>query len=117
MSRQNIGQSGEDIAESYLKRRGLRIIGRNIKRAGVEADILARDGKTMVVVEVKTKTSHDFGLPQEMVGPRKQRQLRRFARSLLAEHGLIAIRVDVVAVTMGGGEPEVEHLINVVEDK
>lgn len=116
MTKRAVGDVGEEIAADYLQKQGLKIIDRNVMRHGVEADIVARDGRCWVIAEVKTKYGHDYGLPQEMVGPRKRGQLRRFARSLLAEHGDIPIRIDVVAVTMSQGEkPVIEHLVNVVE--
>lgn len=111
-----IGAAGEAIATQFLLQAGFKILGRNVVRVGVEADILAQHGKTTVVVEVKTKTHLDYGLPQEMVGYHKQKRLRRFAESLLAENPRQAVRVDVVAVTLTDGEPVIEHLENVVEE-
>jgi len=116
MTKRAVGTGGEDIAEAFLRKRGLKVIGRNIIRHGVEADILAKDGRVWVVIEVKTKFGTDFGLPQEMVGYHKQRQLKRFAQSLISEHGDIPIRIDVVAVTLGQAEPRIEYLQNVVEE-
>lgn len=116
MTKRAVGDIGEEIAAEYLISRGFHIVDRNVVRHRVEADILAREGKTWVIVEVKTKYGHEYGLPQEMVGPHKQQQLRRFANSLISEHGEIAVRIDVVAVTLARGEePQIEHLVNVVE--
>lgn len=115
MSKRSVGTAGEDVALDFLRHKGMKIIGRNMIRAGVEADIVAKDGRCVVVVEVKTKYGLEYGLPQEMVHPWKQRQLRRFAKSWLAQYGECAIRIDVVAVTFGDGEPQIEYLQNVVE--
>ncbi|MFA6082509.1 MAG: YraN family protein [Patescibacteria group bacterium] len=114
MENKQVGRIGEDIATDFLRKLHFKIIGRNVIRAGVEADILAEDGKCVVIVEVKTKTSDEYGLPQEMVGPAKQHQLIRFAKSYLSEYGEVAIRIDVVAVTLTNDEPVIEHLKNCV---
>lgn len=116
MDKLGIGPEGEEIASLFLKNKGWKILGRNVKYSGVEADIVAKDGKTIVIVEVKTKYSADYGAPQEMVGPNKQRQLKRFAHSWLSKYGECAIRIDVIAVKINRGEPEIEHIINAVEE-
>lgn len=116
MTKQSTGREGEEAAALYLMSQGYTIIDRNVKQYGVEADILAKQGRTWVIVEVKTKHALDFGLPQEMVGPRKQGQLRRFARGLLADHGEIPVRVDVIAVRLDQEPPHLEHLQSVVEE-
>jgi len=115
MTKQSVGKLGEELATQYLESRGIHVFERNVKLGGVEADILAKDGKETVVVEVKTKSSSAFGLPQEMVGYYKQRQLRKFVRYWLAINGEGPIRVDVIAITLTEPEPTVEHLKNVVE--
>ncbi len=114
MSKQAVGQHGEELAAQFLISRGFKIIGRNVKQDGVEADIVAQDGKTMVIVEVKTKRGLEYGLPQEMVGWHKQQQLRKLARGF-SSRGFKNIRIDIVAVTLGQSEPKIEHLVNVVE--
>ena len=115
MTNRITGQRGEEIAAQWLLDHGFEIIARNVVKAGVEADIVAKEADEYVVVEVKTKHSHAYGLPQEMVGWHKQQQLRRFVGALQAGMGEIAVRVDVVAVTIIGEEVSVEHLRNVVE--
>ncbi len=116
MTKRAVGDTGEDIAAEFLERQGLTILDRNVVRHGVEADILAKQGKTWVIVEVKSKHGAAYGRPQEMVGPQKQRQLRRFAHSLLAEKGDVLLRIDVIAVDLSANPPHIEHLVNVVEE-
>jgi putative endonuclease len=115
MTKQSIGQEGEELATKYLEARGIKIISRNVKLGGVEADIIAKDGKEIVVVEVKTKTNLAFGLPQEMVGYRKQGQLRKFVAYWMQLHPRDRVRIDVIAVCLEDKPPGIEHLINVVE--
>ena len=61
----SVGKFGEDLALIYLKRQGYKIIERNFRIRGGEIDIIAQDNNTLVYIEVKTRTSHAFGLPEE----------------------------------------------------
>ena len=74
-ARQRLGSEGESIARKELENLGYRIIERNYRTRFGEIDIVADDGGTVVFVEVKTKTSGDFGDPVEEVTPQKQRQI------------------------------------------
>ena len=74
-ARQRLGSEGEALAGAELERRGYRIIERNYRIRSGEIDIVAEDEGTIVFVEVKTKTSGDFGDPVEEVTPQKQRQI------------------------------------------
>ncbi|MDP1761358.1 MAG: YraN family protein, partial [Deltaproteobacteria bacterium] len=79
-----------------------------------EIDLIARQGKVLVVVEVKTRRGSSFGAPQEAVTPTKQGRLRRLADYYLKQKGLTGtpVRFDVVAVTLAGDEPQVEIIPN-----
>src|SRR5688572_8197869 len=74
-ARQRLGSEGEGLAGAELERLGYRIIERNYRIRSGEIDIVAEDEGTIVFVEVKTKTSGDFGDPVEEVTPQKQRQI------------------------------------------
>ena len=65
----NLGKRGEDIAARFLLEKGLALIARNFRDKFGEIDIIAKDRETLVFVEVKTRRSHRFGLPQEAVTP------------------------------------------------
>ena len=112
-SRNELGQSGEDLAAGYLARRGWRILGRNVRcgRTG-EIDIVAERGGILAFVEVKTRTSSRFGTPGEAVTWRKQARIRALARQYLAtaKPRAAAIRFDVVEVRSGAGGATVTHL-------
>ena len=89
------------------------ILERNWRCELGEIDIVARDGTTMVVCEVKTRTSIAFGPPIDAVTPRKAARLRRLAVRWLADHPEhpTEIRIDVVGILLPvRGEPVVEHL-------
>lgn len=108
-----VGRRGEDIAESYLEARGLRILDRNWRCRDGEIDLVALDGAVVVIVEVKARTSLAYGHPFEAVDARKLARLHRLAVAWCRDH-LPAVppwRVDVVGVLDdGSGSPAVEHL-------
>lgn len=109
------GHLGEDLATQELNNKGYKILDRNLRLPVGEIDILAKDGKTIVIVEVKTKTSDIYGHPAEMVGKHKQRKLCQLARSLELQYPLRQIRIDVIAVDTSYDPPTLEHLIDVVD--
>lgn len=114
-----VGRFGEDAAAQYLTSVGMAILERNWRCRYGEIDIVAHDGPTLVVCEVKTRTSEAFGSAAEAVTPRKLRRLRHLAYRWLDEHDLHAprIRIDVIAVTrplIGG--TRIEHLRGVDDD-
>jgi putative endonuclease len=83
------GRRGEDLAHRYLRRQGLTIVARNYRqRSGSgELDIVARDGDTLVFVEVKARASAEFGSPDRAVGLEKEKYLRRAAGEYLRRTG------------------------------
>jgi len=95
-----LGRLGEDRAVRYLQREGFEILQRNYRSPFGEIDIIAREEETLVFVEVKTRSTKAFGLPQEAVNRRKQRQLIRTAQAYLGEKGgvLPPCRFDVIAL-------------------
>jgi putative endonuclease len=104
MNRQNdrqIGAAFEEKACTYLKQRGLRILERNFRIRQGEIDIVARDGKTLVFVEVKYRKNTAKGRPEEAVDIRKQRQICKIALFYLSFRKLplaTPCRFDVVAI-------------------
>ncbi|MGI9859773.1 YraN family protein [Moorella naiadis] len=106
MARQRRGLIGEAAATAYLEQKGYRIVERNYRCPLGELDIIALDGREMVFLEVRTRSSTAFGTPQESVDARKQLRLRRLAAYYLIARGLAgqACRFDVVAVMLDGRE-------------
>ncbi len=106
-----LGKSGEDLACLELRRRGYAIVARRYRTRAGEIDIVARDGGTLVFVEVKTRRSLRFGHPAEAVTARKQAKIRAMACDYLARAALgdCPCRFDVVAVTLrASGAPRIE---------
>lgn len=116
-ARLSLGAWGEDYAARYLRKQGLKILQRNLRTPVGEIDIVARDRKTLVFVEVKTRQSQQFGTPQEAVGTHKQRQIIRTAQWYLSEHpaGKLQPRFDVVALLKMGDQVQVEHIVSAFE--
>lgn len=109
-----VGRFGEQLAVDTLVAGGLTILERNWRCADGELDIVAREGKTLVFVEVKTRSSIAFGDPAEAVQPPKTARVRRLAVRWLVEHPdpyWPQIRFDVIAVVrLGPDGPVVTHL-------
>ena len=114
-----LGDRGERTAVSYLKRQGMRILGRGYRNSYGEVDIIALDGRQIVFVEVKTRTSLEKGQPFEAVDRRKQQTLTQIALSWLKQNHRLehSARFDVVSIVWppGSREPEITHFRNAFE--
>ena len=111
------GKKGEDIAVVYLKSAGYRIVERNYKCLFGEIDIVAKDGDTVVFVEVKSRKSEEFGDPQVAVGLEKQKKISKISLKYLEEKHLYHCnaRFDVVAIKMLPSGNKVELIQNAFE--
>jgi len=110
-----LGRTGEDIACEHLRRKGYAIVERGFRLFRGEIDVVARDGDTLVFVEVKTRADESHGRPEESVTPAKQRQIRRIAQGYLVRNGCgdIACRFDVVAILIRGPDDcRLEHFVD-----
>ncbi len=102
MDRQQIGRVAEDTAVTFLESQGVAIILRNARFRLGELDIVARDGDTLIIVEVRKRSSNQFGGAAASVDFRKQAKLRRAAALLLRQRKDLTglrVRFDVVALT------------------
>ena len=105
------GADGEVAACRYLEAKGWSILARNWRAGRDELDIVARDGNVLVVVEVKTRTTEAYGLPQESVGIVKQRRLIRAAEAYLDQVGEdLDVRFDIISVVLHPSGPRLEHI-------
>ena len=100
--RRSLGKRGEEEAARFLKKRGFRIVDRNVRSRFGEIDLVARDGKTLVFVEVKARRESDGDPPEAAVTGGKQRRLGQLAQHYLKwkRLGEVPCRFDVVAVTL-----------------
>lgn len=106
------GAEGEERAVRALKKSRYKIVERNFRTPAGEIDIVARDGKCLVFVEVRTRSSVEFGLPQETILARKRKRLCNAARWYIQKNRIedVECRFDVVAVMMEdeNSSPKVE---------
>ncbi|MBM4276913.1 MAG: YraN family protein [Deltaproteobacteria bacterium] len=110
MQKKELGKKGEEIALRFLKKNGYRILEKNYICKMGEMDIIGKEKDTLVFIEVKTRTSTEFGPPQLAVNSRKQKQLSRVALNYLNEKRLkdVKARFDVVAILLRQKEEEIE---------
>ena len=112
-----VGDWGENLAAEFLSGKNYRIIGRNVRPdRRDEIDIVARQGETLVFVEVKTRGREDFGSPASAVDADKRHVLNRAAAAYLRKAGYpdLFYRFDVVEVIgqPDEAEPELRHIEN-----
>ncbi|MCM1289253.1 MAG: YraN family protein [Corallococcus sp.] len=100
MNTRNIGFAGEDVAVRYLSKHGYKILERNYRASHGEIDIIAKHKDYYVFVEVKCRTSVQFGLPREAVTARKQQTIIQCAKVWLVQNRLygVPVRFDVVEI-------------------
>jgi putative endonuclease len=114
--KQAIGRYGERVAAAHLRDVGMTILATNWTCKYGEIDIVARDGSTLVICEVKTRTGTTHGSGLEAVTGQKATRLRRLAAYWLEVHGVQpdAVRIDVVSVLVPArGAPQVERVTGV----
>ena len=112
-----LGRRGEDEAAAYLRQQGYRIVARRARVLRGDIDIVAVDGRTVVFVEVRSRSDTSHGHPAETVGYRKQRRIAELATAYIRRHRLqdCHVRIDVVTVPFAaeaGSSPVVEHFRN-----
>ena len=108
-----LGRQGEELAAGFLAKAGLVVLERNWRCKDGEIDIVALDGRALVICEVKTRSGVRFGTPLEAITRQKAWRLRKLAVLWVNAHGLIfeTIRIDVVGVLRSAsGEFTIEHV-------
>jgi putative endonuclease len=117
LAKDALGKYGEDLAARHFVGAGLTILARNWRCDAGELDIVALDRDTLVIAEVKTRTSTAYGLPAEAITHRKADKLRELALRWLQENpgGGRDVRFDLVSVVVPRrGGPQLEHLRGVL---
>lgn len=109
----DLGKKGEAAAINYLKEQGYIIVETNWVFQKAEIDIIARQGNTLAIVEVKTRSTLNFGNPQDFVDPKKIKLLVKAVNAYVnQEHLDIEIRFDIIAIHKEGELFNIEHLKN-----
>jgi putative endonuclease len=118
--RKRMGGQGEAAADRYLRSHGYTILAHNWRTRAGEIDLVAEREGVLVFVEVKARTSHQFGRPEEAVTPAKRRRLIRTAQAYLQSRGTedAAWRVDVIALDLdrSGGVLRLDHYQDAVDN-
>ncbi len=113
-----LGERGEKLAAQFLRRSGFKILYRNFRAPhGGEVDIVCRDDDTLVFVEVKTRSSEDFGSPAEAVNRDKQKLIARGAMAWLRllDHSDVFFRFDIVEIVIEENVPRFSLIKNAFE--
>ena len=115
--RQKFGKESESVAVRYLKRNGYKILEQNYRNKIGEIDIIAKDKKTLVFVEVKATRTDSFGNPKWAVTPKKQRKISMVALYYLkaTKQNNAKARFDVVAIISSIDNPRIELIKNAFE--
>ncbi|MBE8725052.1 YraN family protein [Flavobacterium hungaricum] len=110
-----LGKKGEELAAAHLKENGYKILVRNYVFQKAEIDIIAQKESVLAIVEVKTRSSLDFGAPQDFVKPKKIQLLIKAVNAYINDREKdfgedLEIRFDIVAVHKNGELFAIEHL-------
>lgn len=107
----DLGKQGEATAVAYLRENGYEILEQNFVFQKAEIDIIARKKDWLIVVEVKTRSSIDFGSPEDFVNKKKIKLLVKAIDEYVQQSGLdLEIRFDIIAVVKKNGNFNIEHL-------
>lgn len=106
-----LGKKGEQLAVDHLLKNGYEIVERNYRFEKAEVDIIARSNDTLAIIEVKTRSSADFGNPQDFVKPKQIKNLVKAVDAYVNDNALdVEVRFDIVAIVKQGKGFDIEHL-------
>lgn len=106
-----LGKKGEKIAVDYLLEKGFQIIERNYRFQNAEVDIIAKRDDLLIAIEVKTRSSIEFGDPQDFVSPKKIKLLVSAIDHYVIEKNLdVEVRFDIIAIVIKNNKENIEHI-------
>ena len=106
-----LGKKGEQLAVDYLIEKGYTIVKRNYRFEKAEVDIIAKIKDTLAIVEVKTRSSTDFGNPQDFVKPKQIKNLVKAIDEYVTINQLeVEVRFDIIAIVKEGSSFNIEHI-------
>jgi len=110
-SHNETGKTGELLAKEHLMQKGYTILEQNWRYKRSEVDLIARIGNTFVFIEVKTRNTEFFGMPESFVTDKKQEQLAKAAEAYCTEYAddNMDVRYDIIAVILNAHEKKVQH--------
>lgn len=108
-----LGKKGEQLAVDYLAKKNYEIVERNYRFDKAEVDIIALKDEILAIVEVKTRSTLDFGNPQDFVKPKQIKNLVKAVDEYVTENDLdVEVRFDIIAIVKEEKEFKIEHLEN-----
>ena len=108
-----LGKKGEQLAVDFLLENGYEIIERNYRFDKAEVDIIAQKKDILAIIEVKTRSTTNFGDPQDFVKPKQIQRLVKAVDEYVTVNGLdVEVRFDIIAIVKTGKRFEIEHLEN-----
>jgi putative endonuclease len=108
-----LGKKGEQLAVDFLLKENYKIIERNYRFDKAEVDIIARKDDILAIIEVKTRSTKDFGDPQDFVKPKQIKNLVKAVNEYVIENNLESeVRFDIIAVVKEKKGFSIEHLEN-----
>ena len=106
-----LGKFGEELAVAFLQQNGYEILETNWTFQKAEIDIIAQKENTLAVVEVKTRSSIEFGLPQDFVKPKKIQLLVKAINEYVISNDLdVEVRFDIIAIVHEGNKTIIKHI-------
>jgi len=111
------GEQGENLACSFLQRKGYQLIARNYRIAGGEIDLVMSDGSSLVFVEVKARAGSRYGYPEESVTRSKINRMSKAARQFLCRYPTnTSYRFDIIAIEgIDSVKPTISHIENILD--
>ncbi len=108
-----LGKKGEQLAVDFLLKHGYRILKRNYRFDKAEVDIIAQFKDILAIIEVKTRSTVDFGNPQNFVKPKQIQRLVKAVDQYVTVNNLeVEVRFDIIAIVKEGNRFNIEHLEN-----
>ena len=119
-NRKKLGSEGEQIALTFIKKRGFKILSTNYRSPVGEVDIIAAKKNLISFIEVKTRQSSHFGHPEEAIRRKKMKRIIRTAQHYLVTHNLydkVTVRFDVLSLVKKDASFDVEYFKNAFRDE
>lgn len=108
-----LGILGEDLAAEFLIEKGYRMLEKNFRFRSLEIDLIVRDAHTVIVVEVKTRSSSDIAFPRDSINIAKQKRLFNATQAYLESRRLMLnVRFDIVEISMYNGKPTINWIVD-----
>ncbi|WP_248724710.1 YraN family protein [Seonamhaeicola sp. ML3] len=106
-----LGKKGEQLAVDFLVQNNYEIVERNYRFDKAEVDVIAQKDDILAIIEVKTRSTTDFGNPQDFVKPKQIKNLVKAVDEYVTVNGLdVEVRFDIIAIVKEGKQFKIEHL-------